>query len=139
MINALKKLIQGDTAFTAFTAETGGIGSAELAASAVTGAKIATGAVSALAIGASAIVAAGLKYKVNTFSLAGDAVGIASAHSVTYSIVTTGKALGMYLTKLTSHANAPIVTQGAAAITISVAQALIGSDICEGVIITIEA
>lgn len=124
-INAVKKILMGETNF-----DSGTIGTAEVAASAITAAKVA----------ASAINANGLKWKTQTFSLLAGAVGILSGASTTYSLTITNgaKFLGMYLTALTSHANVPIVTPGAAAILVSVAQALIGSDVCEGVIITVE-
>lgn len=122
-INAVKKLLQGDTPFTLTELGSGTVSSAEIAASAITNTKVA----------ASAIVKDGLKYKINAWSLKGDA-----AASVTTNIVTSGNILGMYLTKITSHANLPILTQASNSITISLAQALVGSDVCEGVIITIE-
>jgi len=82
---------------------------------------------------ASAIAKADLKYAYNVFSLKGDA-----AISLTATISTTGGILGMYLTKITSYANLPILTKAANSIAVSVAQALVGSDVCEGVVITIE-
>lgn len=112
-INAVKKILQGDTPFTLTELGSGTVSSEEIAAS--------------------AIVKDGLKYKINAWSLKGDA-----AASVTTNIVTSGNILGMYLTKITSHANLPILTQASNSITISLAQALVGSDVCEGVIITIE-
>jgi hypothetical protein len=134
MINALKKLLQGDSSVNDSITLSG----SNVAASAITGGKIANTAVSAMHMGASAITVSALKYKSNTFSLAADAVGTTSAASVTYRIVTNGKMIGAYLTKLTSHANFPLYTQGTNSIAISVAQALVGSDLCEGVVITIE-
>jgi len=144
MINALKKLIQGETTMTGQA-----VTSVAITASAITGTKIATNAVSGLHLSTYAIYASHLgdstigyqtlKYKLNTFSLAGDAVGTTSAGSVTYNIAGTGKIVGMYLTKQTSHANTPLLTKATNSIAVSLSQALVGSDLVEGVVITVES
>lgn len=115
-INAVKKLLQGDTPFTLTELGSGTVSSEEIAAS--------------------AIVKDGLKYKNNVFSLKGDGTTNSATASVT---ITNGAAiLGMYVTKLTSHANAPVFTLGTTSVLVSVVNALVGTDVCEGVIITIE-
>lgn len=125
-INAVKKILQGDTPFTLTELGSGTVSSAEIAASAITYTKV----------GASAIVKDGLKYKNNVFSLKGDGTTNSATASVT---ITNGAAiLGMYVTKLTSHANAPVFTLGTTSVLVSVVNALVGTDVCEGVIITIE-
>jgi hypothetical protein len=129
MINAVKKIINGDTPLASISIDTGAIASAELAASAVTAAKIM----------ASAVNANGLKYGSYTFSLAGDAVGAASAASATFTVAITNgaKVIGMYTNKRTSY-NIPVLTHGANSVKVSIVPALVGSDIVEGVLITIE-
>ena len=64
-INAVKKIMNGDTPLASAAIDTGTISTAKLGASAVTAAKVA----------ASAIVANGLKYKKYNFSFAGGGSG----------------------------------------------------------------
>lgn len=99
------------------------------------GGKVTIDPAGSIALAASVVGNAALKYKNNTFSLKGDDT---SATSVTATITTNGKFLGYHLTKLTSYTNLPIITQGASAITVSTVGAFVGTDVCEGVIVTIE-
>jgi len=143
MLNALKKLLQGDTQVNA-----GIIPTAALAASAITAAKIANSAVSAAAIQASAINVNGLKYGSYTYSIAADAVGATSAASKTYTVAITAgaKVLGQYIKKFTfastgsagSVTIAPVLTIGTNSVKVSLTGNLGASDLVEGVLITIE-
>lgn len=130
-LNVFKKLLDGDTKLP-----TAGITDA-----AVTADKLGAAAVTTAKVYASAITVPKLAYKENTYSLAADAIGATSAASATYVItITSGaKVIGTRITKMTSHANVPLVSMaGANSIRVSVAQALIGSDLVEGVVITLE-
>lgn len=157
MINDVKKILNGDTPLASISIEAGAIASGEIAASAITGSKIATSAISATHIGASAVSAAkiqasainvnGLRYSAYTFSIAADAIGATSAASKTYIVAmnTGAKMLGHYITKFTCASTgsasctiAPIFTVGANSIQVSLTGALAGSDLVEGVVITID-
>jgi hypothetical protein len=130
-INVFKKLFQGDVQLPEDS----------ISAGAITATKIGTAAVTTAKLYASAVTVPKLAFKENTFSLAADASGTASAASRTYTIVITSgaKVIGTRITKMTSHANVPLVSMaGVNSITVSVAQALIGSDLVEGVVITLE-
>jgi hypothetical protein len=137
-INAIKKIMNGDVPLASISIDTGAIASGELAASAVAAAKIM----------ASAVNVNGLRYSAYTYSIAADAIGVASAMSKTYTVVmnTGAKVLGQYITKATlastgsgSATIAPILTIGANSVKVSLTGSLGGSDLMEGVIITIDA
>jgi hypothetical protein len=81
---------------------------------------------------ASIITAAKLKYKRTAFSL----YNSGSTASVT--ITSGAKMIGYYLTKQTSYANTPVFTEGTTSVVASALQPVIATDVCEGVIITIE-
>jgi hypothetical protein len=138
-INAVKKIMSGDTPLASVAIDVGAIASAELGASAVAAAKIM----------ASAVNANGLRYKTYTFSFLGTAPAsnvLNSGASITYCIpITNGaKMIGHYLTKNTvasttgSVAKVPVFTQGTNSILVSTSLLIFGADIMEGVVITIE-
>jgi hypothetical protein len=157
-INAVKKIMNGDTPLASIAIDTGAIASGEIAASAISGSKIATSAISGLHIGASAVSAAkicasavnvnGLKYGSYTFSLAANAVGAASAASKTFTVAITAgaKVLGHFINKFTfastgsagSVTIAPVLTIGTNSVKVSLTGDLGASDLVEGVLITIE-
>lgn len=98
-------------------------------------------------IKASAIGVNGLKYNTYAYSFLGTASAAngASAASTTYTItITSGaKIIGHYLTKHTcastaSLAKAPVFTLGTNSVKVSLTTLIFGSDVMEGVIITIE-
>jgi hypothetical protein len=140
MLNALKKILNGDTPLaSALAFDAGAITSADLGASVVAAAKIM----------ASAVNANGLRYKTYTFSFLGTAPAsnvLNSGASITYVIpITNGaKMIGFYLTShavastIGSVAKTPIFTQGANSIKVSTSLLIFASDVMEGVVITIE-
>ena len=167
-INAVKKILNGDTPFTDVDVGTGTIGTTELVAScvtsakiatsavatdglqasAVTAAKIATDAVSGLAIQASAVAKGELKYGKYTFSFAGGgSAGPGPGASGTVSVVITGGAqmIGWYLTAATVTSavsygqNAIFASTTSVCITVTPEPYLnTAADVLQGVIITIE-
>lgn len=98
-------------------------------------------------LAASAIAKKELKYGSYKYSFLGTASAAngASAASTTYIITVTSGAqiLGHYITKNTCASTAsvskvPILTPGTNSIKVSLSQLIFGSDVCEGVVITIE-
>jgi|PlaIllAssembly_1097288.scaffolds.fasta_scaffold606783_1 hypothetical protein len=148
MINAIKKILQGETAFTLTDLGSGTISSAEIAGSAITGAKVATDAISALHIVASGVGRAELKYSRYVFSFAGDgSAGPGNGASAAISVVVNGGAaiLGFYLTKFVctsaaSYVNTiTIASTTSTCFTLSPAYGLKSTaDVIEGVLVTIE-
>lgn len=142
-INAVKKLLDGDTVVGG-----GIIPTAALAASAITAAKIATDAVSGLAIQASAVAKGELKYGKYTFSIeGGGSAGPGAGASAAVSVVITAGAqmVGHYLTghlvtSAVSYCISPVFTETTSiCITVTPGSKLnTAADYLRGVIITIE-
>ena len=140
MINAIKKILQGETAFTLTDLGSGTVSATELAANAVTAAKI----------NASAVGLAALKYGRYPFSLAGDGsagpAGTGKSSAAISIVVTAGaQIIGWYLTKFVctsaaSYTNLPyFVSTASTCITVSPCYGLKSTaDVIEGVILTIE-
>jgi hypothetical protein len=148
-INAVKKLLNGDTPFTDVDVGTGTVGTTELAASCITAAKIATGAVNNDGVGASAIAKGELKYQLYVWSFIGNgSAGPGNGASAAISVAVGGGAqvIGFYFTKYictsaASYVNTiTIASTTSTCFTLSPAYGLKSTaDVLEGVLITIEA
>lgn len=148
MINAIKKILQGETTFTLTDLGSGTVSSAEIAGSAITGAKIATDAISALHIVASGVGRAELKYSKYVFSFVGNGSagpGAGASAAVSIAVAANAQVIGYYLTKFVctsaaSYVNIPLFEATTSiVVTVTPAYGLKSTaDLMEGVVLTVE-